>query len=193
VKFCIKAFHLNVIKVTTQIFEILSEGMRYGCFSLLALGSRRTCWPALGHLYEETECKISALLLQSWGSRERWLTNKWRPSYLWIFTGKQKKGLVSSQRVVHRDGQWPDQTQAYFGPAVNKRPTRLWPGFFLTQPEEIFFEPKGKKLKNLALLVEIFQTQTINGWPNLTRPKPQKINSTWVKKFWPKPITMCIF
>jgi len=35
----------------------------------------------------------------------------------------------------------------------------------MTQPEEIFFDPKGKKLKNLTFLGEIFQiqTQTING------------------------------
>jgi len=63
----------------------------------------------------------------------------------------------------------------------NKRPTRLWPGYFLTRPEEIFFAPKGKKLKNLTFLGEIFkiQTQTINGWPDPTR----------VKNFWPGPIT----
>jgi len=35
----------------------------------------------------------------------------------------------------------------------------------LTRPEEIFFEPIGKKLKNLGFLGEIFQTQaqTKNG------------------------------
>jgi len=67
-----------------------------------------------------------------------------------------------------RDGPWPDPTQAYFWPAVNKRPTRLWLGYFSTQPKEIFFDPKGEKLKNLMLLGEIFQsqTQTINGWPD---------------------------
>jgi len=44
----------------------------------------------------------------------------------------------------------PDPTRAYFWPAVNKRPTRLWPGYFLTRPEEIFFRPEGKKLNNLT-------------------------------------------
>jgi len=29
-----------------------------------------------------------------------------------------------------------------------------------------FFDPKGKKLKNLTFLVEIFQTQTLDGWPD---------------------------
>jgi len=76
----------------------------------------------------------------------------------------------------------PDPTRAYFWPAVNKRPTRLWPRYFSTRPKEIFFDPKGKKLKNLTFLGEIFQiqTQTINGWPKLTK----------VKKFWPGPITI---
>jgi len=77
----------------------------------------------------------------------------------------------------------PDPTRAYFWLAVNKGPTRLRPGYFLTQPEAIFFDPKQKKLKNTAFLGEIFkiQPQTINGWPDpchkkLTRPdQGQKI------------------
>jgi len=78
-----------------------------------------------------------------------------------------------------RDGPWPNPTQAYFWPAVNKRLTRLRPTYFLTQPEEIFFDPKGKKLKKLIFLREIFQiqTHTINGWPDLTR----------ATKNWPNP------
>jgi len=59
-----------------------------------------------------------------------------------------------------RDGPWPEPTQAYFWPAVNKRLTRLWPGYFLTQPKEILFDPNGKKLKNLGFFGEIFQTLT---------------------------------
>jgi len=31
-----------------------------------------------------------------------------------------------------------------------------------------FFDPKGKKLKNLTFLGEIFQTQTIDGLPDPT-------------------------
>jgi len=74
----------------------------------------------------------------------------------------------------------PDPTRAYFLPAVNKRPTRLWPGYFPTWPEAIFFDPKGKKLKNLTFLGEIFGilTKTINVWPDPTRPEPQKIDPT---------------
>jgi len=76
----------------------------------------------------------------------------------------------------------PDPTQAYFWIAVNKRPTRLRPGYFLTWTEEIFFDPKEK----LTFLVEIFQiqTQTINGWPNTNRvtknrPDPVQKILTW--------------
>jgi len=60
----------------------------------------------------------------------------------------------------------PDPTRAYFWPAVKKRPTRLWPGYFPTLPEDILFDPRGKKLKNLTFLEEIFQIliQAINGW-----------------------------
>jgi len=63
----------------------------------------------------------------------------------------------------------PDPTQpdqAYFWHAENKRSTCIWPGYFLTWLEEIFFDPKGKKLENLMFLGEIFQTQTMNGWPD---------------------------
>jgi len=96
--------------------------------------------------------------------------------------GNENTAASLEQLTLHgsRDGPWPDPTRAYFWPAV-KRPTRLRPGYFPTQPEEIFFDPKGKKLKNLTFLGEIFQiqTQTINGWPD----------PTWVKNFWPGPIT----
>jgi len=83
-----------------------------------------------------------------------------------------------------RDG--PDPTRAYFWPATNKKLSRLWPQDCLTPvlsdpTRRDFFDPRGKKLKNLTFLGEIFQiqTQTINGWPDLNR----------VKNFWPGPIT----
>jgi len=65
----------------------------------------------------------------------------------------------------------PDLTQAYFWPAENKRPTRLRLGYFPTRRD--FFDSKGKKLKNLTFLREIFQiqTQTIYGWPNPSHKK----------------------
>jgi len=88
--------------------------------------------------------------------------------------------LMSGMAIIYvytRDGPWPDPSLIWL--AVNKRPTRLWPGYFLTRPEAIFFDPKGKKLKNLTFLGEIFRilTQTINGWPDPTQ----------ATKNWPDP------
>jgi len=99
----------------------------------------------------------------------------------------KKYDLTILQNKLHQKilEMGPDPTRAYIWLTFNKRLTRLWPGYFSTQPEAIFFDPKGKKLKNLTFLGEIFQilTQTINGWPDLTRPEPQKIDPTRVKKF----------
>jgi len=81
----------------------------------------------------------------------------------------------------------PDPTRAYFWPAVNKRPTRLRPRYFLTRPEEIFFDTKDKIEK-----FDVFRGNCRNSNPNhkwLTRPEPQKIKPTRVKNFWPGPIT----
>jgi len=65
----------------------------------------------------------------------------------------------------------PDPIWAYFWPAVNKRLARLSSRYFLFRPEAIFFfNIRREKLKNLTFLGEIFktQTQTINGWPDLS-------------------------
>jgi len=37
---------------------------------------------------------------------------------------------------------------------------------------------EGKKIENLTFLGEIFQTQTINDWPDPTQPEPQKVTQT---------------
>jgi len=100
-------------------------------------------------------------------------------------------GCLVEKLLACRDGPWPDPTWAYFWPAVNKRQTHLWPGYFLTQPEEIFFDLKGKKLKNLIFWGEIFQiqTQTKNGWPDTTQSTKNWPDPTRVNNFWPRPIT----
>jgi len=67
----------------------------------------------------------------------------------------------------------PDPTQAYFWPAVNSRTACPWPGYFLTWPHEIFFNPKEKNWK-----IGKF-SKFISGWPD----------TTWVKTFLPGPIT----
>jgi len=40
----------------------------------------------------------------------------------------------------------PDPTRAYFWPAVKESPTRLLPEYFLTRPNEIFFDPNIEKI-----------------------------------------------
>jgi len=50
-----------------------------------------------------------------------------------------KLTTISNEQIVSHIEMGPDPTRAYFWPAVNKRPTRLWPRYFLTQPEAIFF------------------------------------------------------
>jgi len=87
--------------------------------------------------------------------------------------------VVNEKRRKNRDGPLPYPSLLLT--SVNKRPTRLWPRYFPTRPKAIFFYPKGKKLKNLTFLGEIFkiQIQTIKVWPDPTR----------VKKFWTGPIT----
>jgi len=66
-------------------------------------------------------------------------------------------------------------TQAHFWPAVNKRPTRLWLGYFLTRPHEIFFDPKGKILKNLRF------------WGKFSKSKPKQkmADRPLATKYWP--------
>jgi len=73
----------------------------------------------------------------------------------------------------------PDPTRAYFFPAINKRLTWLWPGaYFLIQPDEIFFEPKGKKLNKIAIFRGKFPNPHTNQrW--LSRPKPN--NKNWTR------------
>jgi len=75
-----------------------------------------------------------------------------------------------------RDGPWHDPTRSYFWPALNKSPTSFWPGYFLTQPEEIFW-PNGKKIKKF----DVFRGSFPNLNPNhrwLTQPEPLKIDPT---------------
>jgi len=65
-----------------------------------------------------------------------------------------------------------------FGLEIGPDPARayIWPDLPLTQvlfdlTRSDFFYPKCKKYKNLTFLGEIFQTQTIDGWPNPSHKK----------------------
>jgi len=69
---------------------------------------------------------------------------QWKISFKPIFCR-----WVTHKSVSSRDGPRP---------ARYKRLTRLWPGYFFDSTRWDFFDPKGKKLKNLGFLEEIFQT-----------------------------------
>jgi len=84
-----------------------------------------------------------------------------------------------------RDGPWTN-------PSTLLSPTRLWPGYFLTRPQEIFFGAEWKKIE----IFGIFRGNFPNPNPNhkwLARPEQQKIDPIWVKNFWPGPITKTMF
>jgi len=62
----------------------------------------------------------------------------------------------------------PDPTQAYFWPAVNKRPTCLWPGYYWPYPKR-FFLTRREKIEKF----DIFRGNFPNSNPNhkwLARP-----------------------
>jgi len=77
------------------------------------------------------------------------------------------------------DPTWPSLT--YYWPAVNKWLIGLWPGYFLTQPGEIFLNRREKIEKFV-----IFR----GNFPN-SNPKPKMPHSTRPrsKNFWPGLIT----
>jgi len=60
------------------------------------------------------------------------------------------------------------------GPDPTQPGPTLWPRYFLTQPEEIFLIRRENIEKFDIFRGGIFQiqTQTINGWPEPTRPDP---------------------
>jgi len=82
-----------------------------------------------------------------------------------------------------------DLTQAYFWPAVNKRPTRLWSGFFLTQADEIFFIRRAKNWKIWDFKGKFSNAKPKSKMADMTRATKTWPDSTQVKKIWPRPIT----
>jgi len=110
-----------------------------------------------------------------------------------LYTSHQSESKIpftcgSNIHLHASDGPWPDLTHAYFSPTVNKR---LQPAFDLSTfwPEQKrIFDLKRKKMKNLAFLGEIFQTQTKDGWPSPTWATKNWSDPTWrVKKNYPDP------
>jgi len=58
-------------------------------------------------------------------------------------------------------------------PAVNKRPSHFWPGYYLTWSDDIFSYPEGEKMKNLVFLRGNFPNPEVAA----TQPKPS--NKKW--------------
>jgi len=71
----------------------------------------------------------------------------------------------------------PDPTRAYFWPAVNKRLACLWPGYFFTQPQDVFLirREKIEKFDNFSKFSK-FKPKPKMAYP--TQPEPQKIDPT---------------
>lgn len=72
--------------------------------------------------------------------------NVWNFDYLFRFNFFVKVLSLSHKLSIEiRWAQtWPNLTRAYFWPAINKGPTHLWLGYFLTQADEIFFNLREK-------------------------------------------------
>jgi len=93
------------------------------------------------------------------------------------------KSFFSSSLYIKNIEMGPGPTRGYFwATKIRGRPVfdtgTFWPNL------KRLFWPKGKKLKNLGFLVEIFQTQT--------RTKDGWHDPTWVKNFCPGHITIKI-
>jgi len=89
----------------------------------------------------------------------------------------------------------PNPTQTYFWPAVNKRSTRLWLGYFLTWPDHIFLTPRAKNGK-----IDIFRGNFPNPCPNqrwLTQPGSKNFDPDpsllYRKQVLPKIKVTCVF
>jgi len=89
-----------------------------------------------------TECERNVSAKLVFANPNLWTQSKLKES--WIYkTIWLEYQIVVILRVLCRDGLWPDPSLLL---------TRLWPGYFPTWPEEIFFDPKRKKLLNLTFL-----------------------------------------
>jgi len=107
-----------------------------------------------------------------------------RPAQLAKFSSHVPGGHVSELWIE----MGPCQIWAYFWPAVNRRQTHLWIGYFWPNLI-IFFWPVGKKLKNFRFSGEILAGST---WPGQPPLGYSDLTHIWlwlwwvrVKFFWP--------
>jgi len=97
---------------------------------------------------------------QFWGTFS-WTWQGW-PNSTWSEQPKYYPTWVKKVLAQTRDVHWPDPNILL----TRSKEIRSQPIFDPTQSR--FFDPKGKKLKNLGFLREIFLTQTKDGWPDPT-------------------------
>jgi len=77
-----------------------------------------------------------------------------------------------------RNGHWPDQTWAYFCPAVNKGPTQLWPKYFTPELKRFVLI---RCYKNGVFLRKFFLTHLDPTWAaKILHPR---VLNFWVKLF----------
>jgi len=75
---------------------------------------------------------------------ETWNPDSMPPNFFCQKFQKWPSGCPENFKIIEMGS---DPTRKYLWPTVNKGPTHLWPGYFLTQPDDIFFDPKGKNCK----------------------------------------------
>jgi len=81
------------------------------------------------------------------------------------FFGNQRlKNCWHVQGYCTRDGPWPDQSLLLT--QENKRPTRLWPRYFLTRPKDIFWPEWNrsmweKKMVKKCVLKRLFKCLSV--------------------------------
>jgi len=113
----------------------------------------------------------------------------WPKIFLYSFCGQR----LSMVWGYNRNRPWPNPSQEYIWPAVNKR-LALTRVFFWSDPIR-FFLLKGKKLKKLWFLGKKFQTQRWLNWPDQTGaakkwPGPRRVKSLGLDpslRFKPRP------
>jgi len=118
------------------------------------------------------------------GHRKYLFTDKLKVHYWASFTQNFRFLSIKMRELELQPQCWqsrlvmgPDPTRAYFWPAVNKRPARLWPRYFLTWAKEIFLTRREKIEK-----FDVFRRNFTKSTPNhkwLTQPEPQIIDQTW--------------
>jgi len=102
-------------------------------------------------------------------------SQRWSPKGEVTFHGSQRDPIRWANHLVPPE-MGPETTRAYFWPGVNKRPTLLWPGYFLTRPHEIFLTRKVKNWKFGILKGKFSDAKPKPKMADLIRPGSKKFD-----------------